>query len=200
MVGNFISDKTFTQIYLFSEKVQRAEISSNFYNVYMFAASLFIQRPVLTLSATDQSHLCDGGSKFKIKPASYPSSTVFMSILKEGWIRFSETVEKYTEFCFKRVKNSNGGKQFYYIISVDYPNCYLIMGFCGWWVRAQFYDDQPNDDDAIWDIRCLKTDADSLYLLVPKKSEDFMCVDCTRRLKGSCGVLDVSKMFLFEKV
>ncbi|VDI16326.1 Hypothetical predicted protein [Mytilus galloprovincialis] len=182
------------------EKVLRAEISRNFYNVYMFAASLFIKKGILSLSVADTSHLCDDGAKFKIKPASYPAFTVFMSLLTGGWIRFSDTEEKYTKFKLNRVTNINGGNQFYHIESVDYPKYYLTMGYCGWWVRAKFYEDQPIDDDAIWDIRCLKTDADSLYLLVPKKSEDFMCVDCTRRLKGSCGVLDVSKMFLFEKV
>lgn len=166
----------------------------------MFAASLFIKKGILSLSVADTNHLCDGGAKFKIKPASYPASTVFMSLLTGGWIRFSDTEEKYTKFKLNRVTNINGGNQFYHIESVDYPKNYLTMGYCGWWVRAKFYEDQPINDDAIWDIRCLKTDADSLYLLVPKKSENFMCVDCTRRLKGSCGVLDVSKMFLFEKV
>lgn len=177
----------------------RAERSRNFYQFYQRSPSLFIQMLILTLSQADTSHLCDDGSKFKIKPARYPASKVFMSILREGWIRFSDSEEKYIEFLFQRANNANGGKQYYHIKSAAYPNYYLTMGFCGWWVRAKCYDDQPTEDAATWDIRCLKTDELSLYMLVPKNSEDFVCVDFTRRLKGSCGNIDDSKMFLFER-
>lgn len=183
------------------DAVLRLERSRSFHHVYKFAPLLFIQKQILSLSTADTSHLCDGGAKFKIKPASYPTSTVFMSLLNGGWIRFSETEQKYTEFKFTRVANPSGGTQFYYIKSVDNPKYYLTMGLWRYWVRAKFSDEQPIDDDSLWDIRCLKEGNESLYLFVPKNSKAFACVDCTRRLKGDGEhQLDLTKMFLFVKV
>ncbi|XP_063436297.1 uncharacterized protein LOC134717734 [Mytilus trossulus] len=144
-------------------------------------------------------------AKFEIKTVKYADYKVFMSQLETSWIRISECKEKNTQFKFKRSTKSDKDKQFFHIESVDRPRHYVTMGFLDIWVRAKFYDDVSSEDDATWDIRCLKTvdqKGNSLpkYLLVPKSSQSFLCVDRTNRLRGCSDHLDVSKMFIFSKV
>ncbi|CAG2256949.1 unnamed protein product [Mytilus edulis] len=171
----------------------------------MFNPTLLKEGQAFSLSNADIDTLCKHNATFELIPCMYPECTVFMSELLAGWIRISEYKERYTRFRFKRRNQASTEKQCFHIESVDFPNYYLIMGFLGWWVRAKFYSGNITDDDATWDIRCLKTDDElgnifSKYLLVPRNSNLFVCVDRTNRLKGVCDNLDKSKMFIFKRV
>lgn len=183
----------------------QTETSAMFFKLYRPQPNLFLHDQLLTLTHTDVDILCENGAEFQIIPAKYPSSRVFMSTLDSKWIRFSEDEETYTKFRFKRASCSNEEKIFLHIESVNCPKYYLTMGFRGWWVRAKYHDETVNDDAAFWDIRCLKTNDGKgnillKYMMASKNSNNFVCVDRTNRLKGSNGNLDVSKMFIFERV
>lgn len=176
-----------------------------FFKLYLWQPLLFILDQFLTLTPTDIDSLCENGATFQIIPAKYPLYMVFMSELERKWIRISELVERRTKFRFKRAKNSENGREYLHIESVDRPTYYLTMGFCGWWVRAKQHHHEITDDAAFWDIRCLKTTDGqgnilSKYMLSSKNSNDFVCVDRTNRLKGCDDNLDVSKMFMFKRV
>lgn len=157
------------------------------------------------MTNAESNRLCEPGTKYNIIPARYDECSVFMSSFSEGWMRFSSLTEKYIEFAFEKGEKSEGGKQFFHIRSVKFPHYYIIMGLFGWWVRAKYYKSKPTDDDASWDIRCLEANdpngsVPSKYFLVPKRSNQFVCVDMTGRLKGDCRILDSSTRFILKKI
>lgn len=188
------------------EKILIAEQKMVFFKMYMDKPpSPFIHDKVLTLNTNDVKHLCEDEHTFNIIPVSHQTKQVFMSTLDYGWIRFGLTGGKYTQFRVKKENNFNKDNQLFHIESVDRPNHYLTMGKLRWWVRAEVYNGPITDDDAFWDIRCLKTEDArgnilSKYMLVPKNSEHFLCVDITERLKGKSDILGRSKMFIFKRV
>lgn len=170
---------------------------------YYFNPVLFQHDQFLTLTPSNINKLCADGAKFQIIPAKYPLSVVFMSQFDRKWIRFGENEVINTKFRFKR-EFTDGEKQFWHIESVASPGYYLTMGFRGWWLRAKYHHNRITDAAAYWDIRCLKTNDDKgnilfKYMLVPKNSHLFVCVDRTNRLKGCDDNLDESKMFMFKQ-
>ena len=152
------------------------------------------EMPVMpTGNEENLDHLCHGC--FKITSLAYRMSTVFMSVLPGGWLRWSNDESKFTNFTFR--KTIEDGKTYFHIFSADYQDYYATMGMFSWYVRCT-QGDPTGCIDGTWEIKCLEYNNDDCYVLCTKDG-NYLSAGSSGKMHGKRAYINERRMFLIRR-